>query len=131
MHINISFENPVTNNVVFLIDTSGSIYGDDRLGLIQQAFTMLLENLNDGDYVFIINKSDTPRSKRKAHALSRGRKKLCYASSIALTGHCAAHAPQSTHTSGSITQTASFLLIASKGQTLMQFSHPMHSSVIL
>lgn len=50
----ITFENPVTNNVVFLIDTSGSMYGDDRLGLIQQAFTMLLENLNDGDYVSIV-----------------------------------------------------------------------------
>ena len=43
----ISFENPTQNNLVFLIDTSGSMYGDDRLGLIQQAFTMLLENLAD------------------------------------------------------------------------------------
>lgn len=50
----ISFENPTQNNLVFLIDTSGSMYGDDRLGLIQQAFTMLLENLADNDYVSIV-----------------------------------------------------------------------------
>ena len=31
------------NNIVFLIDTSGSMYGDDRLGLIQQSFTMLTD----------------------------------------------------------------------------------------
>lgn len=30
------------------------MYGDDRLGLIQQAFTMLLENLADNDYVSIV-----------------------------------------------------------------------------
>lgn len=44
----------VSNNVVFLIDVSGSMYGSDRLGLIQQAFTMLLENLNDSDRVSIV-----------------------------------------------------------------------------
>ena len=42
------------NNVVFLIDTSGSMYGDDRLGLIQQAFTMLTETLNADDTVSIV-----------------------------------------------------------------------------
>lgn len=50
----VSFENPKQNNVVFLIDTSGSMYGEDRLGLIQQAFTMLLDCLNDEDYVYIV-----------------------------------------------------------------------------
>ncbi len=44
----------VPNNIVFLIDVSGSMYGDDRLGLIQQAFTMLLENLTENDCVSIV-----------------------------------------------------------------------------
>ena len=42
------------NNVVFLIDTSGSMYGDDRLGLVQTAFKMLTDNLNDDDRVSIV-----------------------------------------------------------------------------
>lgn len=50
----IVFENKKPNNLVFLIDTSGSMYGDDRLGLIQQAFTMLLENLDKNDRVSIV-----------------------------------------------------------------------------
>ena len=50
----ISFENAVQNNIVFLIDTSGSMDGSDRLGLIQQSFTMLLEYLGDDDYISIV-----------------------------------------------------------------------------
>lgn len=42
------------NNLVFLIDTSGSMYGGDRLGLIQQAFVMLLECLGANDTVSIV-----------------------------------------------------------------------------
>ena len=42
------------NNIVFLIDTSGSMYGDDRLGLIQQSFSMLVENLSAEDTVSIV-----------------------------------------------------------------------------
>ncbi|MDE6294090.1 MAG: von Willebrand factor type A domain-containing protein, partial [Clostridiales bacterium] len=42
------------NNIVFLIDTSGSMYGDDRLGLIQQSFSMLVENLDENDTVSIV-----------------------------------------------------------------------------
>ncbi|MCH5158498.1 MAG: von Willebrand factor type A domain-containing protein [Clostridiales bacterium] len=42
------------NNIVFLIDTSGSMYGDDRLGLIQQAFSMLTEELSEKDTVSIV-----------------------------------------------------------------------------
>ncbi len=42
------------NNIVFLIDTSGSMYGDDRLGLIQQSFTMLTECLDEHDTVSIV-----------------------------------------------------------------------------
>lgn len=58
----ISFENRKTNNIVFLIDTSGSMYGDDRLGLIQQAFTMLTECLADGDYVSIVTYAGDSRT---------------------------------------------------------------------
>ena len=43
-----------SNNLVFLIDTSGSMYGSDRLGLVQSAFKMLTENLNDSDVVSIV-----------------------------------------------------------------------------
>ncbi len=42
------------NNIVFLIDTSGSMYGEDRLGLVQQSFMMLAENLNEDDRVSIV-----------------------------------------------------------------------------
>ena len=50
----LTIENKPQNNIVFLIDTSGSMYGADRLGLIQQAFTMLLDNLDDGDVISIV-----------------------------------------------------------------------------
>lgn len=42
------------NNLVFLIDTSGSMYGEDRLGLIKFAFLKLLENLTENDRVSIV-----------------------------------------------------------------------------
>jgi len=42
------------NNLVFLIDVSGSMFGSDRLGLVQQAFKMLTENLNENDRVSIV-----------------------------------------------------------------------------
>lgn len=50
----ISFASDIQNNIIFLIDISGSMFGEDRLGLIQQAFTMLLDNLGDNDYVSIV-----------------------------------------------------------------------------
>lgn len=50
----VSFAEPKQNNIVFLIDTSGSMYGNDRLGLIQQSFTMLLDCLGDNDVVSIV-----------------------------------------------------------------------------
>ena len=42
------------NNLVFLLDVSGSMDMPDRLPLVQQAFTMLTENLNDDDFVSIV-----------------------------------------------------------------------------
>ncbi len=48
------FEESKGNNIVFLIDTSGSMYGEDRLGLIQQSFTMLLDYLGENDTISIV-----------------------------------------------------------------------------
>ncbi|MBQ8295841.1 MAG: von Willebrand factor type A domain-containing protein [Clostridia bacterium] len=42
------------NNLVFLIDTSGSMYSQDKLPLVQAAFSLLTENLNDTDRVSIV-----------------------------------------------------------------------------
>ena len=44
----------IKNNLVFLIDVSGSMSGWDRLGLVQEAFTLLAENLNPSDRVSIV-----------------------------------------------------------------------------
>lgn len=44
----------VKNNLVFLIDTSGSMFGADRLDLVKSAFMMLAENLNPEDRVSIV-----------------------------------------------------------------------------
>lgn len=44
----------VRNNIVFLIDKSGSMASDDKLPLIQQAFSMLAENLNPEDRVSVV-----------------------------------------------------------------------------
>lgn len=42
------------NNLVFLIDVSGSMYSSDKLPLVQQAFMLLTENLNPNDRVSIV-----------------------------------------------------------------------------
>lgn len=44
----------VRNNIVFLIDKSGSMASEEKLPLIQQAFSMLAENLNPEDRVSIV-----------------------------------------------------------------------------
>ena len=44
----------IKNNLVFLIDVSGSMYSADKLPLVQQAFMMLVENLNPEDRVSIV-----------------------------------------------------------------------------
>ena len=41
-------------NLVFLIDVSGSMYGDDRLGLLKKSFKKLVEKLNKDDKVSIV-----------------------------------------------------------------------------
>ena len=44
----------VKNNLVFLIDVSGSMYSSDKLPLVQQAFMLLTEGLNSEDRVSIV-----------------------------------------------------------------------------
>ncbi len=42
------------NNLVFLIDVSGSMYGEDRIELVKKSFNMLIDSLNDKDTVSIV-----------------------------------------------------------------------------
>jgi Ca-activated chloride channel family protein len=44
----------VRNNLVFLIDTSGSMDSDSKLGLLQEAFYLLADNLSDDDTVSVV-----------------------------------------------------------------------------
>lgn len=64
------------NNIVFLIDTSGSMYGDDRLGLIQQSFSMLTENLGDDDTVSIVTYAGDSRVALKGES-GKNKTKIC------------------------------------------------------
>ncbi len=50
----IDFEEKKPSNLVFLIDTSGSMYEDNKLPLVQQSFAMLAENLDENDRVSIV-----------------------------------------------------------------------------
>ena len=47
-------ENRPAHNLVFLIDTSGSMYGSDRLDLVKRAFLLLLDELQPEDTVSIV-----------------------------------------------------------------------------
>ena len=42
------------SNLVFLIDVSGSMDGEDRLGLVQRSFKLLCEELKPGDRVSLV-----------------------------------------------------------------------------
>ena len=44
----------ISSNVVFLIDTSGSMFDPDKLPLVQKSFLMLLHNLGRNDRVSIV-----------------------------------------------------------------------------
>lgn len=50
----IDFEDRPAANFVFLLDVSGSMYSDDKLPLVQKAFSMLAENLTEADRVSIV-----------------------------------------------------------------------------
>ena len=47
-------ENAAGQNLVFLIDTSGSMDGSDRLDLVKRAFLLLLDTLSPADTVSIV-----------------------------------------------------------------------------
>lgn len=47
-------DNRPGHNLVFLIDTSGSMYGSDRLDLVKRAFKLLLDELQPEDTVSIV-----------------------------------------------------------------------------
>ena len=50
----IDFSEAPDSNLVFLIDVSGSMYDDNKLPLLQSAFSMLVENLGEKDRVSIV-----------------------------------------------------------------------------
>ena len=47
-------DNRPGHNLVFLVDTSGSMYGPDRLDLVKRAFLLLLDELEPEDTVSIV-----------------------------------------------------------------------------
>ena len=44
----------IRNNLVFLIDISGSMATEEKLGLIKKAFPLMLDGLNDSDLISIV-----------------------------------------------------------------------------
>lgn len=48
-------------NLVLLIDTSGSMYGNDRIGLLQKGFNLLADQLTDKDTLSIVTYSGDSR----------------------------------------------------------------------
>ncbi|MDF2590099.1 MAG: von Willebrand factor type [Anaerocolumna sp.] len=50
----IDLTNRPSSNLVFLLDISGSMEEPDKLPLVQKAFTMLAENLNENDRISIV-----------------------------------------------------------------------------
>ncbi|MBQ7364605.1 MAG: von Willebrand factor type A domain-containing protein [Clostridia bacterium] len=51
----------VENNLVFLIDVSGSMSDANKLPLVQQAFSLLVENLNPADRVSVVTYASSDR----------------------------------------------------------------------
>ena len=54
-------DNRPGHNLVFLIDTSGSMYGSDRLDLVKRAFLLLLDELEPEDTVSIVTYASQDR----------------------------------------------------------------------
>ncbi|MGN1181012.1 MAG: von Willebrand factor type A domain-containing protein [Suilimivivens sp.] len=50
----IDYEDAPASNLVFLLDVSGSMYADDKLPLLQEAFCLLSDNLTEKDRVSIV-----------------------------------------------------------------------------
>ena len=54
-------EEKKANNLVFLIDVSGSMYSDDKLPLLKQAFSFLVDQLDENDTVSIVTYAGSDR----------------------------------------------------------------------
>jgi Ca-activated chloride channel family protein len=54
-------EDRLANNVVFLIDVSGSMNRPDRLPLVQESFIMLIDQLNENDIISIVTYAGNDR----------------------------------------------------------------------
>ena len=54
-------DNRPGHNLVFLIDTSGSMFGSDRLDLVKRAFLLLLDELDPEDTVSIVTYASNDR----------------------------------------------------------------------
>ncbi len=64
-------------NLVFLIDVSGSMFGDDRLGLLQKSFKELTDELTENDRVSIVTyASGVETVLEGATGDERGKKKI-------------------------------------------------------
>lgn len=50
----IDYTDAPASNLVFLLDVSGSMYADDKLPLLQEAFCLLADNLTEKDRVSIV-----------------------------------------------------------------------------
>lgn len=57
----IELEETEPNNFVFLIDVSGSMYSNDKLPLLQNAFKLLIDSLNDEDRISIVTYASQDR----------------------------------------------------------------------
>ncbi len=57
----VATESETKNNLVFLIDVSGSMRSDDKLGLLKKAFSYLVSNLDANDRVSIVTYSGNER----------------------------------------------------------------------
>ena len=51
----------LNNNLVFLLDVSGSMNTPDKIGLMKSAFSLLVENLNDNDTISIVTYAGSDR----------------------------------------------------------------------
>lgn len=47
-------DSDIANNIVFLIDVSGSMYDDNKLPLLQKSFGLLVDELDDDDRISVV-----------------------------------------------------------------------------
>ncbi len=59
LRIGVQAEEMPNQNLVFLLDVSGSMNSSDKLGLMKNAFTLLVENLTENDKISIVTYAGT------------------------------------------------------------------------